>query len=390
MKRAEFLYEVNEVVWGMKIKDQIRIKKYKDREVTTKGYEYECTICSYRGTITESRIKRMKSLGCACCKGQVIDEHINSIVAKEENHWMIEYFIGGYEEAKLYAPQSSKTIEMICPICKRTKSNKICNLYHRKSIGCTCNSGISRLERVISEVLFLNDIQYIKEYKLEGYTNKRYDFFLPELNILIEAHGGQHYRVGRNSIWEDLKTVQENDMLKYDMAVNRGYNCNESYFIIECPTDRVEDIYQQLADLPFISLTEEELKECLISSTKDHLKDIKEYLEAKPQATKNELCKYFGFSKEKLSALLRRGVREGIISYDTTQYERLNTPGRKVYVYKDEKLVYEFDSVSHCLRYMTEHHNFPYKNSYMRKLCLENKNYKKFSFSFNHCERLSE
>lgn len=390
MKRADFLYEINEVIWGMRIEDQIRIKKCKNKEITTKGYDYVCTICGYKGTMTEDRIKRMRSFGCACCKGQVVDEHINSIVAKEENHWMIEYFIGGYEEAKLYTPQSSKTIEMVCPICKRTKSNKICNLYHRKTIGCSCNSGISRLEKVISEVLFLNDIEYIKEYKLEGYPNKRYDFFLPKLNVIIEAHGGQHYKVGRNSVWDNLNTIKENDKLKYDMAINRGFNYNETYFVIECPNDKVEEIYPQLHSLPFVSLSQEEFRECLISSTKDQLKDIKEYLETKPQATKNELCKHFGIGKEKLGALLRRGIREGIIVYDTSQYERLNTPGRKVYVYKDEKLVFEFDSVSHCLRYMTEHYNFPHKSSYMRKLCLENRSYKEFSFSFNHCERLSE
>ena len=47
---------------------------------------------------------------------------INSIVAKEETHWMIKYFQGGYDEAKKYTKSSNQKIYFNCPTCGRIKN----------------------------------------------------------------------------------------------------------------------------------------------------------------------------------------------------------------------------------------------------------------------------
>lgn len=382
MKATNHKYIIGEIVWGMKITEQLRVKKYKDRNATIKSYNYKCTICGYEGQMSESRLNRMKSDGCACCKGQVVSEHINSIVAKEETHWMIDYFEGGYDEAKLYAPQSNKDIEMVCPICKRKKKNKICNLYHRKNIGCTCGSGVSKLEKVFAEILKMNDIEFVKEYRLSGYDDKRYDFFIPKLNTIIECHGGQHFAMGRNSKWGTLEEQQENDKLKYDRAVNRGFNYGETYFVINCKEDKIENIYDQVKSLPFVDLTEEQFQDCILRSANEDIRLILDYLEQNPSATKNELCKALNMSKEKVSSLLRKSAKQGIVEYDTKSYERLNTPGRKVYVYRNEDMVYSFESIALARRELEKLIDFPYKDNYLRNLCLSQGKYEEYSFSF--------
>lgn len=390
MRKIDYEHEVGEIVWGMKITKQTKMPNAKDKPSMRKAYEFTCVKCGYEGKITEVGLRRMRSDGCTCCKCQIIVEYINSIVANEETHWMVDYFPGGWNEAKLYAPQSNKTIEMKCPICKRIKTNKISNLYHRKNIGCTCGDGCSRLEKVFAEILKKNNLKFVKEYRLEGYKDKRYDFYIPSLNTIIETHGGQHFTVGKNSKWATLEEVQENDRLKYDRAVNRGFNYNDSYFIIECIDDRVEDIFNQVLSLPFIQLTKEEFDECLALSLNEGVKKIIEYLKEKPHASKNELCVKFNLDKERLNTLLRRCERQGIVKYKGKTYERLYTPGRTVYVFKEGKLYYEFESISLAVRELSILIDYPYKKEHLRKLCLSQGKYKEYDFSFNRCERLSE
>lgn len=382
IRASEHRYQIGQVVWGMEIIEQTRVKKYKDGNKTMKSYNYKCTLCQYEGKMSEDRMRRMKSVGCSCCKGQVVSEKINSIVAKKENHWMIEYFQNGYDEAKLYAPQSNKTIEMICPICKTKKRNTICNLYNRRTIGCSCGSGISKLERVFSEILKLNNVEFVKEYRLEGYDDKRYDFFIPKLGVIVECHGGQHYKISENSSWGTAEEQQENDKLKYDRAVNRGFNFGDTYFVVNCKEDKVEDIYKQVTLLPFISLTEEQFKQCLLSALEEDLKLVLDCLKHNPKMSKNDLCRELGMSKEKISSLLRKAVNQKIVNYDTKTYERLKTPGRKVFVYKEEELVYTFDSISLACRELKGLIGFPYKETYLRKLCLSQGKYEVYNFSF--------
>ena len=61
-----------------------------------------------------------------------------------------------------------------------------------------------------------------RQYKIK---NKRYDFYLPEFNILIERDGEQHYRgyFQDSSKLHNLEYQQNNDKFKTELALNNGY-----------------------------------------------------------------------------------------------------------------------------------------------------------------------
>jgi very-short-patch-repair endonuclease/phage FluMu protein Com len=88
---------------------------------------------------------------------------------------------------------------------------------HIRGSGCPiCNS--SKGEKKIYNFLKRNKIIFKKEYKLPNY-NYRYDFYLPELNMLIEYDGVQHIRPveffgGINA----FKQIKENDTNKNILA----------------------------------------------------------------------------------------------------------------------------------------------------------------------------
>ncbi len=63
---------------------------------------------------------------------------------------------------------------------------------HVRGTGCPVCSE-SKGERAVRNLLFNNKITYIREYKFNN-SRYRYDFYLPELNILIEYDGVQHFK----------------------------------------------------------------------------------------------------------------------------------------------------------------------------------------------------
>ena len=63
---------------------------------------------------------------------------------------------------------------------------------HLKGGGCTiCNRSLG--EKTIAEILDKHNITYVSEYRIPN-NNYRYDFYLPDFNVLIEFHGIQHYQ----------------------------------------------------------------------------------------------------------------------------------------------------------------------------------------------------
>ena len=64
----------------------------------------------------------LQNHGCpVCCRNpQIVVKGINDIPTTAP--WMIPYFQGGYEEAKLYTFSSSYKINPICPDCGNIKN----------------------------------------------------------------------------------------------------------------------------------------------------------------------------------------------------------------------------------------------------------------------------
>ena len=91
---------------------------------------------------------------------------------------------------------------------------------HLQGAGCPrCfNKNEGRLAVILNERGIVH-----RQYKIE---NKRYDFLLPEFNIIIERDGEQHYRGidfgGKDKI-ENLISQQNNDRYKTNLAKSKGY-----------------------------------------------------------------------------------------------------------------------------------------------------------------------
>lgn len=104
-----------------------------------------------------------------------------------------------------------------------TISQKFITLQKQTAI---CSQG----EYIIQAILEENNINYEKEKSFKDFQYEdtkqypRYDFYLPDYNILIEYDGEHHFNL---SFWcknqETLNRIQERDKIKNDYALSHGY-----------------------------------------------------------------------------------------------------------------------------------------------------------------------
>ena len=194
-----------------------------------KWYKYKCNVCGWdEGWIEESNL--LKKVGCSCCSNQTVVEDINSIWTTDR--WMCNLGLS-VEDAKTHTKGSGDKVFVICPKCNKKKEIRISDMYNSKSIGCTCGDGFSYPERFMMNVLDQLNIEYIFQLTKTTFDwceNFKYDFYIPSLNTIIETHGRQHYE---DCGWSKAKDVQENDKIKYELALQNEIKDGD-YVVIDC------------------------------------------------------------------------------------------------------------------------------------------------------------
>lgn len=93
-------------------------------------------------------------------------------------------------------------------------------MCHLSGQGCSeCSE--SKGEKLITKILKNNGIHYKKQFNIPEMVNSRhkYDFYLPDYNLLIEFQGIQHFKplefFGGE---EEFKQIKERDIYKKWMA----------------------------------------------------------------------------------------------------------------------------------------------------------------------------
>lgn len=186
------------------------------------------------------------SQGCRCpyCSNypRKIELGINTIW--DTDRWMCDLGVSE-EDAKRYSHSSGKKIKVKCPNCGKEKYMVLNKIYTRKSISCICKSKISYPEKFMVELLDQLNLKYIKEYTPKWSNYRRYDFYLPDHNIIIETHGKQHYtQYGFKSLGgKTLEEEQKNDEYKKTLALENKIN---DYIVIDCRKSKLEWIKENI------------------------------------------------------------------------------------------------------------------------------------------------
>lgn len=188
-------------------------------------YIFNCNICKHEFEMSLDEVYRgnwycycgnkiCKSPNCLFCLKKTIMYASNKIIYSIQNDSM-PWEITKYSNSKCF---------LYCKICKTTFKGYPYNIHD--NFGCpVCKH---KTEKYLLEWLNANystySIEHQKKFEwcaFENNTLARFDFFIKELNILIELDGMQHFKQVSN--WNSCEIIQNRDIYKIECSVKNGY-----------------------------------------------------------------------------------------------------------------------------------------------------------------------
>ena len=396
MITSDFKIEIGQVFKDSKRDLFITDREYRngngqiDKKTRYKWYKYTCNKCGWtEGWITEAHL--IKGNGCSCCNGKSVIEGINTIW--DTDRWMCDLGVSE-EDAKRYTRASDKKVEITCPDCGVKKNMRIADIYEKRIIRCTCGDGFSYPEKILCNLLRQLEVNFkaqLSKKDLKWCNKYRYDFYLPEYNMIIETHGNQHYEETKGFL-KTLAEEQENDKLKKELALKNGI---EHYVSIDCRYSYVEYIKNNVLNSKLnelFDLSQINWNECEEFALKNIVKEVCEYWNEKEEwettYTISESNEWGIKSASTISNYLKKGAKLGWTNYDPKEeyikgVRKLNKTGKSIEIFKNDISLGVFESVTELERQSEELFGVKLLSCATSRVCIGKKpQYKGFTFKY--------
>ena len=399
MANNNYKYEIGQRVTNNKrdltiIDREIRIKEktFKNRNnkkytCNEKWYKCYCNICGWDGYwVIETNTESDKT-GCTCCGNKIVVEGINDIATTDK--WMIP--IVGEEFAKTHTHGSNTDkFYPICPDCGRKKSKKTTanKIYQDKGISCPCNDNISVPNKIMFNVLEQLSIDFETEYSPNWIGLRRYDFYIPSMNIIIEMDGGWH-KIDNTKSGQTKEESKDLDDYKDEQARLHGIEVIR----IDCKKSKLgyikekilESNFSKLFDLSTINWIKVEKFTCtnLVKVACQIKKNNLDY-------TTVQIGEIMKMSSATIISYLKKGSNVGWCDYDAKSEQiRVCTKngkknGKLIDIFKNEKYLGRFQSALEIERQSEKLFGIKFVNQGISTACKQNKTYK--GYTFKHVE----
>lgn len=343
------------------------------REFTSneKWYQYECLECGNKDWIVETALCDSQHIGCNVCstRPKKVVPGINDIATTAP--WMIMYF-GNPEDATKYTKTTKQVIEFTCPDCGRKHHKSIGSVYTCHNLSCPCQDGWSYPNKFMYSILEQAGV-YFESEKLFNWSNdRRYDDYIEYngLKIITEQHGIQHYERPINHATRSLNEEQENDKIKYNLAIQNGI---DHYFIIDCRESTKEYIQNSVLNSGLFSILninpkDIDFNKCDEFATSNIVKQFCNYKNEHPEMTIREIAPLFHIVYGTGLRWVKKGVKLGWCEYESFDGVRLRRKRNDVVVR---------DCPIHCITTDTYHRSATkfveyYQSLTGKKLCSRN------------------
>lgn len=398
---SEFKYEIGQIFKDKKRDIVITDREYRPKKITKANgkiftsnyryYKYNCNKCGWtEGWMVESSLK--SGTGCSCCNGKTVVEHINSIWATDK--WMCEKFSISEEDAKNYTRCSNKKVEVICPDCGKIKDMTILSIYREKSIACICKDGATYPERLMMSVLRQLNIEFktqVSKTAFDWIGDRKYDFYIPTFNMIIETHGLQHYEQTRRKGARTLAEEQANDRYKYDLSINNNIS---KYIVIDCRYSEMKWIKENILKSELskmFDLNKIDWSKCEKFALPNLIKEVCDYWNNRGEwESAIDLARIFNLNKETIRRYLKKGTELGWCFYNgqeelikSGQYQKA-VKTKSIEVFKDGEYLGTFESSHEIDRISIS--TYGTRLHYTRICDAINKNKAYKGFTFRRCE----
>jgi hypothetical protein len=395
----EFKVEIGQIFKDDKRDLIITDRKYrKDKEnCNRKWYKYKCNKCGWdEGWMREEQL--LKGTGCSCCCNppKTVVPGINDIPTTAP--WMVKYFQGGIDEARLYSKKSEKKVYTICPDCGRIKNKHISvsNIYKNHSIGCTCSDKKSYPEKLSYELLNqLNTIyqfNYIEhEYSPHWIGQKRYDNYFEYNNnkYILEMDGNLGHGYRDNPMNGQTKEESQNIDDYKDKLANEH---NIKVIRIDCIKSDLEYIknnilHSKLTEI--FDLSNINWLQCEEFALSNLVKKACEYKKNNPNITTTKIGNIMKLSKPTIREYLKKGTKLEWCHYDVKEevwkslIKGRENSRKAVQIFKDNILLGAFASCLELERQSEKIFSVKLDNRHISDVCNgKRKTHKGFTFKY--------
>jgi len=357
-EKVNFKYNINDEIKDEKGHIKILDKIFKEK--IGKSYKYICLKCGYVGYISEYNLIKKKIRCSACCKNsKLIDKQYVNTISK--THPWVDKYLVDKEDSKKYTYGSDKKIKTKCPICGTYKYYRVNKLISRGFSCNFCGTGISYPNKLMEQILIYNKIEYEKEKKFDWSENKRYDFFIPSLNYIIEIDGKQHY-YGMGNL-KKIEDIHNNDVFKENIAIKNGITEYIHVNAMESNCSFIVNELKKIEKLSFLNLdlNFDEINKEIISN--NSLYNLIIDLWNKGNTTTN-IGKIVGLNKVTISKYLKNANSIGKVDYNAKRDKNRGTK-KKV---KDIENNIIYESILECSK-KTGISRYSIKNSKKFEIC---------------------
>lgn len=200
----------------------------KQNEKYVNNRENLCFICPRHGEFYVSWGKVSQGAGCQHCNKKILSNDNRVSLVRPD---LVKYF-ENKKDAENVSVCSDKSVRLVCLNCGTKKSMKMHNLHNRGFCCSLCSDGISIPNKFVMGIIKQLNVCFDSEKTFKWSKKKRYDFYIPSLNMIIEAHGLQHYESDMYGIYKNKHAeIEKNDNLKKQLAIE---NKITNYVVIDC------------------------------------------------------------------------------------------------------------------------------------------------------------
>lgn len=307
---SDFKYDVGYIFGKDNNKMQI-ISCYKDEY---KMYHAKCLKCGYEKDISESHVSA--NYGCPVCSNTIIVSGINDM---HTTHPKLANMLYNSDDGYKYSAHTSHKLTWKCQICG-SKTHPICpDEIIRNGLSCKkCGDGYSYPNKFIFNLLTELGIDFVPEKSFDWSKNKRYDFYLPYYNYIIEAHGIQHYQ--KDSYFANFSDIYNNDIYKQKIALENGI---KEYIVIDCRYSEAEYIFKNICNsdlIDIIDITKVDANKIDTMCQKSILKSAADLY--KKNFDSSAISKILKISHSSVLTLLKKADNLGLVKYDKNKYKK--------------------------------------------------------------------
>lgn len=263
--------------------------------------------------------------GCPYCCNQ-------KVFVGENDMWTtnpeIANMLLNKNDGYLYTAASGKRVDWICPCCGSIVKNKTIYDVYGQGLKChVCSDGISFGEKYVYNLLTQLKYDFHHDKPTEWSDKKRYDFYIPIINTIIETHGKQHYEETTLG-YKTLEEIVENDIYKRQLALDNGI---KYYIELDC-RESVDDyikcsiINSKLNEL--FDLTLVDWSECYGATMNSRVVDCAVLWNEGMKNTK-QISEYTGINISLVISYLKKAAKHGLCDY-IPYYHRMKSKDKNI------------------------------------------------------------